>query len=561
VYDEILLEAQKNGIRDTDLHHDYALLLSNGLKKYKEASSHYLKAIAYCTEDGDATKNKHKKANICGNYAGLLRTMKAYDKAREYFEQALALNPDDVHHLSNYADLLREMGEYQESKTKFNEAISIIELAEMEQKSSSAASSQPKSPSSPKKRVSKLLTPTATTPNSNRRASGKRSSAIYKRNSALDTKVTRAAIEKSNAFTKSNVGKTYSNYALLLFSMKSYKESWKFYHRAIEIDSENQVRHYNFARLLYDTQEWQLAVTHLEIALELSCNEHAASYWLYGRILMEQQQFDKSELYLKNAIQLSRDNPLYRCDHILCLLESRKYEEAVNEMQNYKKLKIQYLYFDLVYTYFIAKVRGERDEAGKNFQILMKQIPPNHPTSINSKFIYYYYYAWFLQYMAKDYVNAMKYYALTLELRPKHALTAYHYSVAIISKWMHIASKRKNKQLDVVDEVDLNEEQLEEQESTHECGEEQVTEYQLAQRLIERAYALNKTVPIIQQHYQQLVQRIERVVGDGVVTPAVSENADGISIYISHGTTPQQHEHEEDLDFDIADDEKVNDYK
>eukprot|EP01084_Bolivina_argentea_P198604 340041_1 len=86
VYDEILNEAQQNGIKNASLHHDYALLMSNGLKKYKEACSHYLKAIEYETDD-------NKKGNYCGNYAGLLRTMNQYNKSEEYFEKAMNLNP------------------------------------------------------------------------------------------------------------------------------------------------------------------------------------------------------------------------------------------------------------------------------------------------------------------------------------------------------------------------------------------------------------------------------------------------------------------------------------
>ena len=309
IYDDVILNAQKNGIKNADLHHDYALLLSNGLKKYQEASGHYLKAIEYCKDDNN------KKGNFCGNYAGLLRIIKEFDKSERYFKKALELNPQDIHHMSNYADLLREIGKYKESKIKFNHAVSIIELSEIQY--------------SKKRKKRSSLTP-------KRGSDKKRASAIYKRNSALDTKVTRAAVMESNAFTKKNVGKTYSNYALLLFSIKSYDESSKLYKKSIEIDQDNQIRHYNYARLLYDTQKWILAINHLEIALKLSSNQHASSHWLYGRILMEQQDFEGAIIYLKNAIDLEINNPLYRCDYILCLIEYKKYTEAVNEMQNYK---------------------------------------------------------------------------------------------------------------------------------------------------------------------------------------------------------------------------------
>eukprot|EP01083_Nonionella_stella_P257420 881167_1 len=99
MYDEILLQAQKNGIKNASLHHDYALLLSNGLKKYAEASSHFLKAIEYI---GNDIENKNKKANFCGNYAGMLRVIGNYSESETYFKQALALNNSDIHHLSNY---------------------------------------------------------------------------------------------------------------------------------------------------------------------------------------------------------------------------------------------------------------------------------------------------------------------------------------------------------------------------------------------------------------------------------------------------------------------------
>merc|ERR1712154_385870 len=62
---------------------------------------------------------------------GILRTMKDYKKSEEYFEKALELNNNDVHHLSNYADLLREVGKYKESKIKFNRAVSIIQISEL----------------------------------------------------------------------------------------------------------------------------------------------------------------------------------------------------------------------------------------------------------------------------------------------------------------------------------------------------------------------------------------------------------------------------------------------
>lgn len=509
IYDEVILNAQKNGIKNADLHHDYALLLSNGLKKYKEASSHYLKSIEYCKDDNN------KRANFCGNYAGLLRITKEFDKSERYFKKALELNPEDIHHLSNYADLLREVGKYKEAKIKFNHAVSIIELAEIQKGN--------------KRKKRSALTPTPSSSSNGfgsshkkgRRGSGKkRASAIYKRNSALDNKITRAAVMESNAFTKKNVGKTYSNYGLLLFSMKSYDESSKLYRKSIEIDEDNQIRHYNYARLLYDTQQWNLAINHLEIALELSSNQHAASYWLYGRICMEMQDFEKATLYLKNAIDLQRNNPLYRCDYILSLLEYKKYTEAVSEMQNYKKLKVHYSYFDLIYTYFIAKIRRQTDDANKNFKILMEHCPDDHPTSINSKFIYYYYYAWFLQYMMKDFEQAIKYYNLIIdELRPKHALSAYHYSVCIISKWIEINNKQRQENLknnEVIEEVDLNDDEpsTRSRSETSEYSEEQIREYKHASRLIKKAFELNPLIPIIKQHYRDLLQKCHKVLGD-----------------------------------------------
>ena len=133
----------------------------------------------------------------------------------------------------------------------------------------------------------------------------------------------------------------------------------------------------------------------MSIALDLSSNRHASSLWLYGRIAMEQYDFDKGISCLKQAITLKRDNPLFRCDYILCLIEAKQFEECVNEMANFKKLNIRYSYFDLIYTYFIAKVRGQKEEAMRNFNILMAQMPADHPTSINSKWVYCYYYGVF----------------------------------------------------------------------------------------------------------------------------------------------------------------------
>lgn len=107
---------------------------------------------------------------------------------------------------------------------------------------------------------------------------------------------------------------------------------------------------------------------------------------------MEQHDFDKAMVCLKQAVTLKRDNPLFRCDYILCLIEAQQFEECVNEMANFKKLNLRYSYFDLIYTYFIGKVRGQKDEALRNFKILMAQMPADHPTSINSKWVYCYYY-------------------------------------------------------------------------------------------------------------------------------------------------------------------------
>ena len=480
------------------MHHDYALLLSNGFKQYNEASTHYLKAIEYATDDNV------KKGNYCGNYAGLLRTMKQYENSEVFFQRALEINPNDIHHLSNYADLLREIGKYKESKVKFNRAVSIIEVSEMNQNKKKRVSIKKKR-SSNKQRKSDLIHSSHSDHPNNK----KKKSSIYKRGSFVDTKTTKLAIQESNNFTKKNVSITYSNYGLLLFSMKAYDESSKLYIKSIEMDDTSPIRHYNYARLLYDTQAWNLAMNHLEIALELSSNEHAASYWLYGRILMELNEFDKGSLYLKNAVNLQRSNPLFRCDYILCLIEFKMYEEAVNEMQNYKKLKLHYTYFDLVYTYFIAKVRGQREDAIKNFKILMSAIPDDHPTSINSKFIYCYYYAWFCQYILMNYKEANKYYEIIVDkLRPKHALSAYHYAVSIVSKWIHQNNKKKSN----VQEIDLNDDDKEEEMS--EYGDEQVKEYKHALRLLQKAYALNDCIPIIRDHYQALLGKIQSVIGD-----------------------------------------------
>lgn len=225
-----------------------------------EAEKHCLKAVEYAPD-------AKSKANYCGNYAAILRDLRRYDKAEGYFDLALRLNEGDIdiYHLTNYAECLREMGKFQESKHLFERAIRIIE--ESKPKKASKSSKSSKRRSSSKKHLQQhhaqlksetsgsidlcdVAVPMAAEP----MKSSKKRSSIFKRNSALNTKLARIAISESNTFTKKMVGKTYSNYALCLFSMKLYEESNVCYLRAIEMDEDNQVRHYNYARLLYDTQ-------------------------------------------------------------------------------------------------------------------------------------------------------------------------------------------------------------------------------------------------------------------------------------------------------------------
>jgi len=273
---------------------------------------------------------------------------------------------------------------------------------------------------------------------------------------------------------------------------------------------------------------------------------------------MEQQDFEKSSHLLKNSIQLQRNNPLYRCDYILCLIEWKRFEEAVNEMQNFRKLKLHYSYFDLIYTYFIAKARGQTEDAKKNFKILMNQIPSDHPTSINSKFMYYYYYAWFLQYILKDYIQAIKFYNLIIdELRPKHALSAYHYSVCIISKWIEINNKQRQENMknnETIEEVNLNEDNYDYDEmstrsrsETSEYGEEQIREYKHASRLIKKAFELNPTIPIIKQHYNPLLNKIQKVLIDQTDEASIVEDKEvGFTIVISTDNNNNDDEKKQD---------------
>ena len=271
------MEAEKNSIRNAALHHDVSLVLCK-MGHLEEAEQHCLKAVEYAPD-------AKSKANYCGNYAAILRDLKRYDKAEGYFDLALKLNDADIdiHHLSNYADLLREMGKYKESKDYFEIAMNVIEDSKPKRSSikesikeslkdrrNNAKNGKNGIPNNQQLvsqtsgsidlqslSISNTDTNTSDLDNKSNNQSvktTKKRSSIFKRNSALNTKLAKIAISESNTFTKKMVGKTYSNYALCLFSMKLYDESNVCYLKAIQMDQDNQVRHYNYARLLYDTQ-------------------------------------------------------------------------------------------------------------------------------------------------------------------------------------------------------------------------------------------------------------------------------------------------------------------
>jgi len=138
----------------------------------------------------------------------------------------------------------------------------------------------------------------------------------------------------------------------------------------------------------------------------------------------------------------------------------------------------------------------------------MPQMPADHPTSINSKWIYCYYYAYCSQYIFGDLDTAIAYYKMIVEtLRPRMALAMYHLSVAIVSRWME--KKKQNKEMEQFEEVSLDE--VEESVSVRsEYGQEQIEEFKYALRMIESANQMRST-PIVKEHYDAILGKIRPV--------------------------------------------------
>lgn len=283
-------------------------------------------------------------------------------------------------------------------------------------------------------------------------------------------------------------------------------------------------------RLLYDMQKWDQTIDHLTIALDLSKNKHANSHWLLARVYMELHKFDLCSQHFKHAIAINDKNPLFRCDFMLFYIESKQFNECLQEMKKYKLLNIKYSYFDLIYSLFIAK-QGKVEQAMKNFALLLKQCPEDNTLAINSRYIYLYYYAWLNHYILGEYNESMKYYGMVVELRPMFALAYYHYCVCIISKYIFVQkSKSRNMprmssllRMDIPEQMNdtsvsaktgnllsvVDDQKVESSESD---DEQMKIDFQMAWKLLQKAKELNDKLPLIVQYFVPLKNKIQKII-------------------------------------------------
>ncbi len=94
--------------------------------------------------------------------------------------------------------------------------------------------------------------------------------------------------------------------AYILQKSGDNEESIKYYKQALELDKENEFIHNSMASIYRENSEYTSAKIHLKASLDID-GENPITYYNYGNLLVDMENFEEAAMMYEKAIELNPD--------------------------------------------------------------------------------------------------------------------------------------------------------------------------------------------------------------------------------------------------------------
>ncbi len=166
---------------------------------------------------------------------------------------------------------------------------------------------------------------------------------------------------------KAEIRKTQEDY------QEALKKAEKYYYKALELESNKAITHYNLALLLDHQQRDKEAIEHYNNALRLQPN-YTIVYNALGLLYYHQNKLDLAETHLEKAIEYEPNNAMYLTNLAGILLAQKNLDEALEKINKALELQPKLLLAKL-YKAMVYAEKNESEEALKIYKELEEKSP------------------------------------------------------------------------------------------------------------------------------------------------------------------------------------------